>query len=254
MAGADGAAGAVGTPPVVAPAGWAAGRGLPAAVAPGPPGRAAPAACGGGSGGAGNWISLSPLNPVEVGPLSWAGISSTRTNLSGNSQYISNSMGTRLMPRTCCVRPVATNALTAASFFSPPSASRAAARTEVASGFGACPRAGAPAARHSMRTEEATRRMRDLSAGFLTGRTEERWRAGRKSLTPPEFPVQSHDSRRRRATSSRFSAFHAATGGHLPVRVPATSRLRRCPGTTCRPCPEEIGGREWRTVRRFDEN
>jgi hypothetical protein len=62
--------------------------------------------------GTGSWINWSPLKPVDVGPLSCAGISSFRTNLSGNSHAISNSIGTRLSPRTCRVRPVATKFLT----------------------------------------------------------------------------------------------------------------------------------------------
>jgi hypothetical protein len=44
--------------------------------------------------------------------------------------------GTRLSPRTWRVRPVATTVLTAASFFSPPSASRAAAMTAPAASGG----------------------------------------------------------------------------------------------------------------------
>ena len=77
---------------------------------------------------AGSWIRPSPLNPVEVGPLSCAGISSRLTYRSGSSQAISNSIGNRLFPRTCRVRPLAVNVLTAASLCSPPSASRAAAK------------------------------------------------------------------------------------------------------------------------------
>src|SRR5204863_8758855 len=52
---------------------------------------------------------------------------------SGSSTEISNSIGTRLSPRTRRVCPVATNDLTADSRLSPPSASRAAARTAAAS-------------------------------------------------------------------------------------------------------------------------
>ena len=78
---------------------------------------------------------MSPLKPLTVdGSVSCAGISSLRTKLSGSSQLISNSIGTRLLPRSWRVRPVATKVLTATRFFSPPSASRADARTCVASG------------------------------------------------------------------------------------------------------------------------
>src|SRR5207247_11394184 len=75
--------------------------------------------------GGGIWINVSPLNPRVVGSVSCAGISSLRTNLSGSSQLISNSIGTRLLPRIWRVRPVAVNVRTADNFFSPPSASRA---------------------------------------------------------------------------------------------------------------------------------
>ena len=80
------------------------------------------------AGGGGSTTSSSPLKPDAVGPLSCAGISSLRRYLSGSSTKISNSIGTRLSPRTCRVRPVAVNDFTALSFFSPPSAWRAAAR------------------------------------------------------------------------------------------------------------------------------
>jgi hypothetical protein len=68
-----------------------------------------------------------PANPVEVGSLSSAGISSFLTYLSGNSIAISNSIGTMFSPRTRRVRPVATTVCTAASF-SPPIALRASPR------------------------------------------------------------------------------------------------------------------------------
>src|SRR5205807_4364228 len=109
----------------------AAGGGPPAgAPGGGPPGRAPPRPAPGG----GTWINVSPLNPRVVGSLSCAGISSLRTNLPGSSQLISNSIGTRLLPRTCRVRPVIVKVRTADSFFSPPSASRADDRTCAASG------------------------------------------------------------------------------------------------------------------------
>ena len=75
---------------------------------------------------AGIWISPSPLNPADVGSASSAGNSSTRTYLSGSSIEISNSMGTRLLPRIRRVRPEATSVLSAASL-SPPSALRTSA-------------------------------------------------------------------------------------------------------------------------------
>ena len=78
--------------------------------------------------------SFTPLNPRVVGSVSCAGISSLRTNLSGSSQLISNSIGTRLFPRIWRVRPVAMKVRTADSFFSPPSASRADEMTWAASG------------------------------------------------------------------------------------------------------------------------
>src|SRR4029077_2865171 len=81
---------------------------------PGPPARGPPRPAPGG----GTWINVSPLNPRVVGSVSCAGISSLRTNLSGSSQLISNSIGTRLLPRIWRVRPVATKLRTADSFFS----------------------------------------------------------------------------------------------------------------------------------------
>ena len=59
------------------------------------------------------------MKPDDVGSASSAGNSSTRTNLSGSSRNISNSIGTRLSPRTRFVRPVATMVFTAASFWAP---------------------------------------------------------------------------------------------------------------------------------------
>ena len=78
-------------------------------------------------------IRPSPLNPLLLGPLSRAGISSVRTYLSGSSIAISNSMGTRLSPCTCRVRPVVTNDLTEEMRLSPPRASLAALRMAAAS-------------------------------------------------------------------------------------------------------------------------
>ena len=83
--------------------------------------------------GGGSTSSSSPLKPVAVGPLSCAGTSSLRRYLSGSSAKISNSIGTRLSPRTCRVRPVAVNDFTAASFASPPIAWRALARMAAGS-------------------------------------------------------------------------------------------------------------------------
>ena len=73
-------------------------------------------------------MRLSPLKPVDVGSVFSAGNSSMRTYLSGSSINISNSMGTRLLPRIRFVRPDATSDLTCASL-SPPSALRASAST-----------------------------------------------------------------------------------------------------------------------------
>jgi hypothetical protein len=98
----------------------------------------APGGAAGGGVGTGSWINSSPLKPEDVGPLSCAGISSLRTYLSGSSTAISNSIGTRLSPRTWRVRPVATKFLTPLSRFSPPSASRAAARIGAGSRPGTC--------------------------------------------------------------------------------------------------------------------
>jgi hypothetical protein len=54
----------------------------------------------GNSGSGGIWTRLSPLKLLEVGADSCAGISSFRTNLSGSSHHISNSIATRLLPRS----------------------------------------------------------------------------------------------------------------------------------------------------------
>jgi hypothetical protein len=84
-------------------------------------------------------MRASPLNPDDVGSASSAGNSSTRRYLSGSSSRISNSIGTRLLPRTRRVRPEATSVLTPASL-SPPSAFRASVSTcsalAVESGLG----------------------------------------------------------------------------------------------------------------------
>ena len=92
------------------------------------------------AGGGGIWISASPLNPADVGSASSAGNSSTRTYLSGSSIEISNSMGTRLLPRMRRVRPDATSVLRLSSL-SPPSALRTSANAFAAfstdSGLGA---------------------------------------------------------------------------------------------------------------------
>ena len=114
------------------------GAGAPGVAAPGV---AAPRAARRGrrrsGGGRGRWRRIlqhsSPLKPDAVGPLSCAGISSLRRYLSGSSTKISNSIGTRLSPLTWRVRPVAVKVLTAVSFFSPPSASRALARMAAGS-------------------------------------------------------------------------------------------------------------------------
>jgi hypothetical protein len=73
-------------------------------------------------------MTSAPLKPVDVGSLSSAGTSSLRTYLSGSSMAISNSMGTRLSPRTRRVRPVATTLFTPSSA-GPPMAVRVPART-----------------------------------------------------------------------------------------------------------------------------
>jgi hypothetical protein len=71
----------------------------------------------------------SPLKPTRLGAVSCAGTSSRREYLSGSSAWISNSIGTRLLPRIARVRPVAISVLTPAIRDSPPSAFRAAAST-----------------------------------------------------------------------------------------------------------------------------
>ena len=76
-------------------------------------------------------MSASPLNPDDVGSVSSAGNSSTRTYLSGSSSRSSNSIGTRLSPRTRRVRPVAMTVFTSSSFC-PPIAVLAAASTSSA--------------------------------------------------------------------------------------------------------------------------
>ena len=130
-----GPAGAPAGGPVGAPAGGPLGG--PVGGAPGGPPRAPPR---GIAGGGGIWISASPLNPADVGSASSAGNSSTRTYLSGSSIEISNSMGTRLLPRMRRVRPDATSVLRLSSL-SPPSALRTSASTLAAfstdSGLGA---------------------------------------------------------------------------------------------------------------------
>src|SRR4051794_4373979 len=108
-------------------------------------------------------MSVSPLKPTVEGPLSWAGISSLRTYLSGSSTSISNSIGTRLLPRTCCVRPMATIVLTADRRLSPSSASRVAARIAVGSGGALCARSA---------TETANAQTIDFMIGLR------RWRPG----------------------------------------------------------------------------
>ena len=133
---APGPAGAAGAGPAGAPAG---GAGRPPAVvavasaggAPGPPGGMPRPAPAGIAGAGGTWISASPLKPDEVGSVSSAGNSSTRTYLSGSSTSSSNSIGTRLSPRTRRVLPVATIVFTPASFWAP-SAFLAAASTSSA--------------------------------------------------------------------------------------------------------------------------
>src|SRR5262245_6827846 len=132
------AGGVAGAPAARPPAGADAGGGVPRAAAP-----------GGGAVGSGNWIICVPLKPVDVGPLSCAGISSFRTYLSGSSIAISNSTGTRLLPCTRRVRPVTTNVFTSLSFFSPPNAWRVSASTLAASRAGPCPSSPTAAARHS---------------------------------------------------------------------------------------------------------
>src|SRR4029453_16231472 len=67
------------------------------------------------------------------GPASCAGNSSRRAYLSGNSDWISNSIGTRFSPRTWRVGPLAMKVFTAGILASPPSAARAAASTVLAS-------------------------------------------------------------------------------------------------------------------------
>jgi hypothetical protein len=84
-------------------------------------------------------MSASPVKPADVGSVSSAGNSSTRTYLAGSSMKISNSIGTRLLPRTRLVCPEAISDLTESSL-SPPNALRASASTcsafLTASGFG----------------------------------------------------------------------------------------------------------------------
>src|SRR5262249_34275934 len=80
----------------------------------------APGRVGGVNGGTSS--SASPLKPVDVAPVSCAGISSLRRDLSGSSQAISNSIGTRFSPWTRRVRPVTVKLFTHDSRFSPPSA------------------------------------------------------------------------------------------------------------------------------------
>ena len=161
-------AGAVGAPAV--DAAGAAGAAAAACAAGGAPPAAGTtgglaAAPGGGSAGLGIWINFSPLNPDVVGSLSWAGTSSFRTYLSGSSQAISNSIGTRFCPRTWRVRPVATNALTAESAFSPPSASRAAASTADGSLPSSPPAATITAPRQATATTGSSKRMGLASRG-----------------------------------------------------------------------------------------
>jgi len=155
-------AGGAAPPGGVVPAGGGAPPGFAGGPAPPAAAGAAPAAEGGAAagpprpaamaGGGGFWISASPLNPADVGSVSSAGNSSTRTYFDGGSNKISNSIGTRLFPRTRLVRPDATNVLTRSD---PPSALRASASTCSAfltdSGFGGeaagwAGRAGGPCA------------------------------------------------------------------------------------------------------------
>ena len=80
------------------------------------------------------------------GPASCAGNSSRREYLSGSSAWISNSIGTRFSPRTCRVRPLAMNVLTAGDL-------RLAAERGAGRGHDAVGRASLRKARHLIGTE-----------------------------------------------------------------------------------------------------